>query len=281
MLSYGLPLAATGLAGTLGYQFDRIVVGASFPPSEFAVYALGAVEIPLGLLIAAAVTNVLVPRLTMLWRDGDTAGVVALWREAMRKTSLVLLPMFAFMMAMSADLVRLLYGPGYSESVDVFRIYLLLMPLRITTWGLIPQAVGQTRINLWASIVILASNVVVAVTLVGPLGLIGPALAAPIAGVMGAFFYLVRLRSIAGLRVRDILPIRTLLGTLAVSVTAALPLIALHQIAMPLTVRLAVAVVVYALAAGLGLRLSGRMTNDDCRRIRALLPGRFRERSAA
>ena len=143
MLSYGLPLAATGLAGTLGYQFDRIVVGVSFSPQEFAVYALGAVEVPLGLLIAAAVSNVLVPRLTIFWRDGDRAGMVALWREAMRKTSLVLLPLFAFMLVMSADLVLLLYGPGYSESVEVFRVYLLLLPLRIATWGLIPRRSGE------------------------------------------------------------------------------------------------------------------------------------------
>ena len=107
------------------------------------------------MLIAAAVSNVLVPRLTILWRDGDRVGMVAVWREAMRKTSLVLLPMFAFMTVMSADLVRLLYGAGYSESVAVFRVYLFLLPLRIATWGLIPQAIGRTGINFQASLLIL------------------------------------------------------------------------------------------------------------------------------
>ena len=197
MLSYGLPLAATGLAATLGYQFDRIVVGVSFSSQEFAVYALGAVEVPLGLLIAAAVSNVLVPRLTILWRDGDRAGMVKLWREAMRKTSLVLLPLFAFLMVMSADLVLLLYGPGYSESVDVFRVYLFLLPLRIATWGVIPLAIGRTGINLRASVLVLAVNAGVALALVGPLGLIGAALAAPISAVVAVAYYLVRLRSIA------------------------------------------------------------------------------------
>ena len=115
-------------------------------------------EVPVGLVIAAAVSNVLVPRLTIRWRDGDRAAMVALWREAMRKTSLVILPLFAFMMAMSADLVRVLYGPGFSESVEVFRVYLFLLPLRITTWGLIPQAIGRTRINLWAAVLILVAT---------------------------------------------------------------------------------------------------------------------------
>ena len=271
MLSYGLPLAATGLAATLGYQFDRIVVGVSFSSQEFAVYALGAVEIPLGLLIAAAVSNVLVPRLTILWRDGDRAGMVKLWREAMRKTSLVLLPLFAFLMVMSADLVLLLYGPGYSESVDVFRVYLFLLPLRIATWGLIPLAIGRTGINLRASLLVLAANAGVALALVGPLGLIGAALAAPISAVVAVAYYLVRLRSIARLNVRDLVPIPALLGTLAVSLLAAAPLLAIRELPVAPSVRLVAAGVVFGVIAPSGLRVTGRISDDDWARLRGAI----------
>ena len=271
MLAYGLPLAATALAGTLGYQFDRIVVSATFSPSDFAIYALGAVEVPVGLVIALAVSNVLAPRLTILWRDGDRAAMIALWREAMRKTGLVILPLFAFMMAMSADLVRVLYGPGFSESVDVFRIYLFLLPLRITTWGLIPQAIGRTRINLWAAVLILVCNATLAIALVGPLGLIGPALAAPIASVAAAAYYVVRLRSIAGLGVRDLIPLRALSGTLAVSILAAAPLLAIRDLPGPASVRVLAAAVVFGLIAPLGLRVTRRISDDDWTRIRGVI----------
>lgn len=271
MLSYGLPLALTGLAGTLGYQFDRLVVGVNFSPSDFAIYTLGAVEVPLGLLIAYAVGNVLVPRLTILWRDGDRRAMVALWREAMRKTSLILLPLFAFLMAMSADLVRVLYGSGFSESVDVFRVYLFLLPLRIATWGLIPQAIGRTRVNLWASIVILVVNAAVAIALIGPLGLTGAALAAPIASFAAAGYYIVRLRAIAGLEARELIPIRTLAGTLAVSLAAAAPLLAIRDLAAPSSIRLLVAGLVFGAIAPLGLRATGRITHDDWARLRAAI----------
>jgi O-antigen/teichoic acid export membrane protein len=279
MISYGLPLAATGLAGTLGYQFDRIVVGVNFSPREFAVYALGAVEIPLGMLIAAAVSNVLVPRLTILWRDGDRVGMVAVWREAMRKTSLVLLPMFAFMTVMSADLVRLLYGAGYSESVAVFRVYLFLLPLRIATWGLIPQAIGKTGINLQASLLILVSNVVIAPALVGPLGLIGPALAAPLSAAIAATYYLVRLRSIAGLAGRDLVPVRALTHTLAVSMLAAAPLLAIHEIPLPTSIRLVAAAGTFGVIAASGLRVTRTISDSDWDRLREAV-ARLRRRTA-
>ena len=278
MISYGLPLAATGLAGTLGYQFDRIVVGVNFSPREFAVYSLGAVEVPLGLLIAAAVGNVLVPRLTILWRDGDRAGMIATWREAMRKTSLILLPLFAFMMVMSADLVLLLYGPGYSESVAVFRVYLFLLPLRIATWGLIPQAIGRTGINLWASMVILVANAGIALALVGPLGLIGAALAAPISAVAAVTYYLVRLRTIVGLRVRDLVPVRALISTLAVSILAAAPLLAIREIPVASSIRLVAAAVIFGVIAPSGLRATRRISDDDWDRLRGAI-ARLRRRA--
>ena len=268
---YGLPLAATGLAGTLGYQFDRLVVGVKFSPQEFAVYALGAVEVPIGLLIAAAVSNVLLPRLTVLWRDGDRDALIAIWREATRKTSLVLLPLFAFMMAMSADLIRLLYGPGFSESVDVFRVYLLLLPLRIATWGLIPQAIGRTAVNLHASILILVANACVALALIGPLGTIGAAVAAPISALVAIAYYLAWLHSSARISIRALVPIRSIAATLGVSMLAAAPLLAIREIPIALGVRVAVAALVFGVVALIALRLTRLVSDDDWRRLRVAI----------
>jgi O-antigen/teichoic acid export membrane protein len=278
LLSYGLPLAAAALAGTVGYQFDRIVVSVTFSPSDFAVYALGAIELPLGLLIAAAVSNVLAPRLTILWRDGDRANMIDLWREAMRKTGLILLPVFAFAMTMSADLVHVLYGSGFSKSIDVFRVYLFLLPLRIATWGLIPSAIGRTRVHLWASILILGANAVIAILLVGPLGLIGPALAAPLATTAAAAYYVIRIRSLAGVTVRDLIPIRSLAGTLGVSFLAAAPLLAIRDLTAPSSIRLFVAAIVFGVVAPVGLRLTRQVSDDDWERLRRVT-GRWSRRA--
>jgi O-antigen/teichoic acid export membrane protein len=281
MLAYGLPMAATGLAATVGYQFDRILVGAHYSPSDFAIYALGAVEVPVGVLIAAAVTNVLAPRLTVLWHAGEGARMLAVWREAMRKTGLLLLPLFVFLMVMSAELVRLLYGAGFDESVDVFRIYLLLLPLRITAWGLIFQSIGRTRINLWASIVILVVNAAVASTLIGPFGMVGAALAAPVSLAAAALFYLTRLRGISGLGMRGLIPGRALAGTFAASVVAAAPLLAIRELAAPAGVRLLLAGLVFSALALLGLRLTRSITDDDVFRLRVVVRRRGRAATGA
>jgi O-antigen/teichoic acid export membrane protein len=233
LLSFGLPLALGGLTARIGYQFDQVVVGANFPPAEFAVYALGAIELPLSLLMQQAVTNVLAPALATRWKEGDVDGMVALWREALRKMTLVVAPMFTYLMVEAADVIHIVYGPRYSESATIFRIYLLFLPLRIATWGLIPQAVGRTRINLVAGWIILPTNVIIALGLVGPLGLKGPAFAAPAAAFVATIYYLVRIRRILSTPIRDLLPLRHGILCFALSACIAAAVIPMQWLDMP------------------------------------------------
>src|SRR4051794_40767234 len=222
-LGYGLPLALTGLAGLLGFQFDRLVISNRYSAEVFAIYAVGAVELPVATVVQQSINSVLLPELSRLHRDGDMAGIGALWREAIRKTALLLLPLFVLCMIVADDLVRVAFGARFSESAEIFRIYLLLLPLRVATYGLIPMAIGRTGINLTASFVVLGTNVVLALALVGPLGLKGPALATVIATFATALYYLVRLRAILGLTVRELFPFRMLALVLLVAAAAGVP----------------------------------------------------------
>jgi O-antigen/teichoic acid export membrane protein len=274
-LGYGLPLALTALAGLLGFQFDRLVVAAQFSPETFAIYAVGAVELPVASIVAQSVNSVLLPRLAVLHRDGDLASLAALWREAIRKTALILLPLFVVCMILADDLVRIAFGARFDESVAIFRIYLLLMPLRVATYGLIPMAIGRTRVNLSASFVVLGANVVLALALVGPLGLKGPAIATVVATALTVGYYLIRLRGLLELRVSALFPWRVVATTLLVAGLAAVPVLPLMALDIPRIVRLLVVSGLYlGLAVG-ALRLTRRITDDDWNRLVATLRARL------
>ena len=175
------------------------------------------------MLVQQAVNSTLMPALTRHYLAGDVAGMAALWRRAVRRSSLVLLPTFVFFMLTAPAAVRLLYGASYAESAVMFRIYLFLVPLRVATYGLITQAIGRTRINLIGSFVFLGSNAILVLALIGPLGLPGPAVATVVATAGLAAYYLVRLRRVLSLSIRALFPWRALAANLAVSVVAALP----------------------------------------------------------
>jgi O-antigen/teichoic acid export membrane protein len=274
LLAYGLPLSLTQLAGRLGFQIDRLVVSARFTPSQFAVYAVGAVDIPIAVVVQQAVNSVLVPALSRLHAEGDVAGVAQLWQSAIRKTSLIMLPLFAFLMVMADSVVHVLYGPAFAGSVPIFRAYLFLVPLRVATYGLITQAVGKTAINLSASLVLLAANVVLAVALVFPLGTLGPAMATPLASAVAAAYYLVRLKPVLGLQLGELLPWRLRTTNLVVSCAAAAPLLLLFTVDLSPFVRVAVGGVLFLPIYLLALRVTGRLTETEWHILRSLITSR-------
>jgi O-antigen/teichoic acid export membrane protein len=246
VLRYGLPLALTGLAGKLAFQFDRVVVTHRFSPAEFAIYAVGAVELPLTVVIQQSVNSVLVPALSRHYVAGDLVGMAALWRRAIRRTSLIILPLFVFFLLTATETIHLLFGASFGRSADVFRIYLLLMPLRVATYGLITQAIGRTDVNLSASFVLLAANVGLVLALVGPMGLNGAALGTVLATLVGAVYYLVRLRGVLSLPIRALFPWSTVAANLALSAAAAIPAALVVIAGLDGFVQLVIVAVLYA-----------------------------------
>lgn len=275
LLTYGLPLALTQLAGMIGFQFDRLVISHRYAPSVFAVYALGAVEVPVAIVVQQAVNAVLVPALSRLHAEGELSDLIRQWHAAIRKVSLVILPLFAFLLVMAGSVISVLYGPAFGGSVRIFRAYLFVMPLRMATYGIITQAMGRTGINLAASAVTLVANVVLAIALVFPLGLPGPAIATPLAMFLTVVFYVVRLRGTLGFSVADLVPWKMLLVNLAIAFACAVPLVALLVVHVGPAVRLVVGGGVFAVLYLVTLRVTRRLTPTEWRLLRARLPLRM------
>jgi O-antigen/teichoic acid export membrane protein len=275
LLAYGLPLALTGLVGRLAWQFDRLVVSRDFSAAVFAVYAIGAVELPITSIIQQSVNAVLVPALSERYAAGDVQGMAALWRRAIRRSSLILLPTFVFFMLTAEEFIRLLFGSAFADSTSVFRIYLLLVPIRVATYGIITQAIGRTRINLTGSFLFLGANAILVLALVRPLGLEGPALATVLATAALAVYYLVRLRAVLTLSIRALFPWSLLAANLAVSALAGAPVVLLIVAGADGPLQLLVGGALYAVCYVALMRATGRLDAQEIewgkRLLRALL----------
>jgi O-antigen/teichoic acid export membrane protein len=176
-LGYGVPIALSALAGSISAFFNRAIVAMFFTPAQYAIYAVGALEIPLDTIFQASVFNVLRASLPPLIRDGRHDEVIRILRESVRKLALVMLPGFVFLYGFAPQFITTLFTRNYAESVDVFRIYTLLMPLNMFVLSPIPQVFGRTRINL--AIVIASAFVMAGLSwvLLKTVGFYGPAIA--------------------------------------------------------------------------------------------------------
>ncbi|HBG05042.1 MAG: hypothetical protein A2075_16635 [Geobacteraceae bacterium GWC2_58_44] len=217
-VKYSIPLGASGVMGMLSVNFDKLLVSMMSNPAKLAVYANGAMELPMIGVVANSATSVLLPEFSALCQKRDYGKVLQLWHRAMVKCSLILLPVMVFCFAMAPEIIRILFSAKYADSMIPFRIYLLIIPLRITSWSLVPMAAGFNRIVLAVEGVSCFTQVLLGFLLIRIVGANGAAIAAVIntyaAVSLGYLFWIRRYTKISW---RHLLPWREISKVLLAS----------------------------------------------------------------
>lgn len=162
-LAYSVPLGVGVMIGTLNINLDKLLVSIFTTPDNFAVYVNGAMEIPFIGVITGSATAVLLPEMRRLFKEGNAGEALALWKRAGIKSGSIIIPMMGLLLILAPDLMALLYSEKYRSSADVFRIYLLLLPIRIVIFGAVFQVAGRTDLIMKRSAMTLGFNLVLSV----------------------------------------------------------------------------------------------------------------------
>lgn len=269
-LRYAVPFAASMHVGTLGRFLDRYIIGAVYMPALFAVYAVGAKEVPVVPLVLSSVTIVLQQRFTELSREGRSAEILPSWQAAMRTQALLVLPLAVVLLLVADPFVTGLYSERYRDSVPVFRVYLALLVLRIAAWPMVLVATGETAVLLRGALLSLATSAAVSLALIQPFGLLGPAVGAVAGPLVAALYALKRTERVLGLSWRRIVPWRALGGVAGCAVVAALPFAAVVRGPVGPLAGLGVAAGYATLFLGLAMA-TGAIARDDVRTVRGWL----------
>jgi O-antigen/teichoic acid export membrane protein len=219
-LSYTIPIALAAATGVINRELDKLVISSFFLPTMVAVYMVGAKEVPVMALVGGAISNVLVPEMSREHACGNMARVRELWSESMRKQAMAAIPAFVFLMAFAPEFIITLYGREYAESATVFRVYLLVLPMRAIIWSLVLTATGHTRSLTWGAVIALCSNVLVSIGATLLIGMPGAALGTVVSIACSAAFYAWRSRVLTGLHPLACFPWRPAGGITVISLCA-------------------------------------------------------------
>jgi O-antigen/teichoic acid export membrane protein len=160
-LGYALPLFAGLLLSTTRDQLPAFFVALQAPAAEFAVYAIGSLEVPILAQLAVSVAEVLVLRNSGAFARGQLHDLRAAWHRAMQGLASVMLPIFAMLEIYADDLVRLVFGDAYAGAVPVLRISLLTVPLSILMTSSVLRALAELRVIVLGEIASLLTSCVV------------------------------------------------------------------------------------------------------------------------
>jgi O-antigen/teichoic acid export membrane protein len=206
-LRFAVPLGLAGMIGQLSINLDKILVSKYFDPEIFAVYVNGAMEIPLIGMITGSATAVLLPDITRMLGAGNNEEALELWKRAAVKCALIIFPVMGFLMVMATELMSLLYGAKYVASAVPFRIYLLLLPIRIAFFGTIFMGAGRSDVILKRTAIGFVINLGLSVLLIRVVGYLGAAMAT----VMTVYFCALpinayMIKKITGISLRQCFP---------------------------------------------------------------------------
>ena len=207
-LAYSMPVALVSLSALVGSTLNRGMLASSFTPAHYAVYSVGALEIPLDVIFQASVANVLRASLPPLVRDGNLIEIVRILRAAVRKLSIIVLPSFVFLLGHSQQFITLLFTSNYAESVTVFQIYLWLVPLHMLVLSPVPQVFGKPKLNFYIVFAMSAVVLLLGYVLLKTIGFYGPAIAVVVTQYIQVIAYFAVVLRLTKSTLRRLMPFR-------------------------------------------------------------------------
>ena len=145
VLKQGIPLYLATFIGVLTLNMDKIIVRSFESVEVFAVFSVGALEVPVFAMLSAAFSQNIYPKLVRHISNGRKGEARGLWLQTTKKVSFIIYPMIFVLMFFSKNIIYFIYSAKYEDSVILFQTYLLIGLFRNNYYGALITASGQTK----------------------------------------------------------------------------------------------------------------------------------------
>jgi len=172
-LSFALPMGVFATVLILLNQTDKFIINRFMGRAAFAIYAVGAFQLPFANMISMSVRSVTFPLMVQKQKAGDLGALVDVWQRAAVKMAILYFPMFVYFEVVAQDMVRVLFTPTYADASPIFMMYLLLLPQLTTDSVAIIQAFKNTRYLLGIYTIAFVANVLLSLGLYRLIGRVG------------------------------------------------------------------------------------------------------------
>jgi len=225
-LAYALPFALAVVASIAQENLHQYAVSGLFEAATFAVYSVGCLQIPLVDLVATTVCNVMMVGMSTAIHSGRESQVIDLWHDTVRKLAIVFFPLGALLLIVAHDLIVMLFTETYAASVPIFRVGVVAVFFAAIPMDGLMRVYAKTNVLLAINLVRLAMIALLIHWSISSFGLVGAMLVTVLALALGKAIGLGAAASMWHVGVGRLLPWRPLWLIVVVSLTAALPALA-------------------------------------------------------
>ncbi|MVT08888.1 oligosaccharide flippase family protein [Chitinophaga sp. ysch24] len=194
----GFPIFVATFIGVIGANLDKALVSSLTDVKQFAVYSVGAFEIPFFSMISASVSQSIFPQLVQLYNDKSVKEAKALWLKTTLRVTYITYPIILFLMIFAKPLIVLIFTDKYVDGVFIFKTFLLIGLWRNGYYGGLISASGKTKWITLYSAISLISNITFSFLMYKVMGIYGIAYGALMATVIVATLQLAHERLLGG-----------------------------------------------------------------------------------
>ena len=178
-LAYALPLGAYGIIWVIRKDLDNYFVSYMYSPAEYAIYAIGWLEVPLISLFLESMLSVMVVRISALHQEGRIEDIRNVLAQAINRLATVQFPIYAILLVAGRDLIVFFYTKRYEASAPIFYITITLIVLNVFIYDPVVRAYIELRkFILVVRILVLVALFIVLAPVIHHFGMIGAAVTA-------------------------------------------------------------------------------------------------------
>ncbi len=273
---YSLPIGLSSGLSEMSSYADKIIVSNQSSPEDYAVYARGAMDLPIINIIANTLDNLLMPRFIKAFKEKDTPGVITSWHTTIRMMASFIYPCCFFLIATAHLLIPAIFSERYIDSVIIFQIYSLGLLTRISTFSIIVRAIGKTKDILWVSIGTVIGNILLTLLFMSWWGLVGAPIATVLVMLIMKIMYVYSVTHYLKINMIDVFPWMSLLHSLLASTISTLPVLALLSLEINVWLHLLLLSIVFSISYILLTKISLSLTKSDKEAIRSITPKRLK-----
>jgi O-antigen/teichoic acid export membrane protein len=171
--SYAIPLGLATIVLLVFAQTDKYVIIHFLGREVFAVYTVGAFQLPFVDIVRNSIMNVVFPLMAQYQKEGKPEEVLALWRRATLKTAVVFFPIFVFLEVTARPFITILFTEDYAAATPIFMIYLLIFFRTTLDTTSVLMVFKKTAFMFKVNLAAVAFHVVFCVAMFKALGWIG------------------------------------------------------------------------------------------------------------
>jgi O-antigen/teichoic acid export membrane protein len=168
-LAYSIPFAGAVLFGVGQMHFPQYAVAAMTDAATFAVYAVGALQLPMTDVFYSPIAEMMMVKLAQVGPDGASP----VFREAVARLVVFFLPLAAFAWAIGPTLIPTMFTTRYAAAVAIFAVAIAEIPLSVLPVDGLLRALDCTRTIFWINAGRLAFTVAAVPLGLWAFGLIG------------------------------------------------------------------------------------------------------------